>query len=238
MNSKPPSASGAGPFAPGKLRKAHAFHAENSMTSVPGRRPIKLALAMAGLALTAFGAVANNLGENNVWQFGSSQDKVNKATALDQIEKKKAGYYDSIRPVYNYTTYIDRQINCSVSSFTSANTGTTSASASNSSPTVNNVGSTGASTDANSASNSLPDGSAGGVLNSGAGYAPASSLANSQTNSGSLASSVSGSSTSATTGAVTAGAGTSSQTLNSQQSNSGTLSASVADSTACSGPFN
>lgn len=230
MNSKPPSASGPGPFAPGKLRKAHAFHAENSMTFVPGRRSIKLALALAGLALTGFGALANNLGENSVWQFGSSQDKVNKATALDQIEKKKGGYYDAIRPVYNYTTYINRQINCSVSSFTSANTGTTSASASNSSPTVNNVGSTGASTDANSASNSAsntwPDGSAGGVLN------------NSQTNGGSLASSVSGSSTSATTGAVTAGAGTSSQTLNSQQSNSGTLSASVADSTACSGPFN
>lgn len=238
MNSKPLSASGARPFAQGKPQKTLPRQAEGIMKYFPVLRRLKPALVMAGLALSAFGAAANNLGENGVWQFGSSQDKVNKATALDQIEKKNAGYYDAIRPVYNYTTYINKQVNCSVSSFTTANTGTTAATASNSSPSVSNAGSTSASTGANSASNTLPDGSAGGVLNSGAGYAPASSLANSQSNSGSLSSGVAGSSTSATTGAVTAGAGTSSQTLTSQQSNSGTLSASVTDSTACSGALN
>ena len=237
MNSKPSSPSGTRAYAPGDLQTPHLCRTEG-LTWLPALPRHKGAIALVALSLTAFGALANNLGENSVWQFGSTQDKVNKATALDQIEKKKAGYYDSIRPVYNYTTYIDRQVNCTVSSFATANTGSTSASAVNSSPTVNNVGSTGASTDANSAANNLPDGTSGGVLNSGAGYAPASSLANSQNNSGSLASSVTGSNTSATTGAVTAGAGTSSQTLNSQQSNSGTLSASVVDSTACSGPFN
>lgn len=176
---------------------------------------------------------ANNLGENGVWQFAASQDKVNKAATLDQIEKKKAGYYNAITPVYNYTTYIARQVNCTVSALTTANTGSTSATAANSSPTVSNAGTTSSSTAANSASNSLPPGAASGALNAGA-----SSLGNSQNNSGGLASGVSGSSTSASTGAINAGAGTSSQTLNSQQSNSGTLNTSVAGSTACSGPFN
>ncbi len=237
MNSKPSSPSGTRAYAPGHLQTAHLCRTEG-LTWLPALPRHKGAIALVALSLTAFGALANNLGENSVWQFGSTQDKVNKATALDQIEKKKAGYYDSIRPVYNYTTYIDRQINCTVGAYVTGNSKTQSLDATISSPKVDNVGSTVVSTDANSADNNLSDGTSGAPLNTGAGNAPAGSLANSQNNSGSLASSVTGSNTSATTGAVTAGAGTSSQTLNSQQSNSGTLSASVVDSTACSGPFN
>ena len=100
MNPKPPSAPRSKPFAVGTLQKAHVRRVEHSLNDWLGLRRIKQALALVGLALTAFGAVANNLGENSVWQFGSTQDKVNKATALDQVEKKKAGYYDAIRPVY------------------------------------------------------------------------------------------------------------------------------------------
>ncbi len=84
------------------------------------------------LALATSGVAANNLGENTVWGFPATVDKTNKTTTLDQVEKKKAGYYDALRPVYNYTTYIERQFNCSVSALTTANTGSNANSASNS----------------------------------------------------------------------------------------------------------
>lgn len=199
---------------------------------------LRLSLIGLALVLTSSGAGANNLGENTVWQFNTAQDKVNKTTTLDQVEKKKAGYYDAIRPVYNYTTYIDRQFNCTVSAMTTANTGSNSNSAANSSPTVNNAGTTSSSTDANSASNSLPQSGVSGQLSSGSTYPLTSSLVSNQSNTGSLASGVNGSTTSAATGAVTAGAGTSNQALNSNQSNTGMLSASVTGSTACVGPLN
>ena len=85
---------------------------KNSVNSVG------LSLLGLALVLSVSGVAANNLGENTVWQFNTAQDKVNKTTTLDQIQKQKAGYYDGLRPVYNYTTYIDRQFNCSVSAMT------------------------------------------------------------------------------------------------------------------------
>jgi hypothetical protein len=201
-------------------------------------RPCLLALTLGGLLLMACGARANNLGENTDWQFGTSQDKVNKTAVLDQIEKKKAGYYDALRPVYNYTTYIERQYNCSLSSSTVGNVGTNTTTATNSSPTVTNSSGTTATSLANSATTSAPGNGANGASSSGAGYTLSSNLANSQTNGGSLSAGVTGSNTTATTGAVTAGSGSSDQVLNSTQSNAGNLSASVAGSTACSGALN
>jgi hypothetical protein len=197
---------------------------------------ISARLSLLGLALVLVspGVNANNLGENSVWQFNTAQDKVNKTTTLDQIQKQKAGYYDGLRPVYNYTTYIDRQFNCSVSAMTTANTGSNANSASNSSPSVNNAGTTSSSTDANSASNSLPQNSVNGT----SATPLTSSLVSNQSNTGSLASGVTGSSTSAATGAVTAGSGTSNQALNSNQSNTGSLSAGITGSNACVGPLN
>ena len=204
----------------------------------------KLVLTVSSLALLACGARANNLGENADWQFSSSQDRVNKSAVLDQVEKKKGGYYDAVRPVYNYTTYIERQYNCALSASTVGNVGTNSTAASNSSPTVTNSSSTSSSAAANSATNSAPGSgstntsNASGAASSSAAYSLPSSLSNSQSNGGSLSAGVTGSNTNASTGAVSAGAGTSHQVLNSQQSNAGNLSASVAGSTACSGPFN
>ena len=200
---------------------------------------------IAGIVLAGFSclALANNLGENGAWQFSTQQDKVNRSVTLDQIEKKQSGYYEAIKPVYHYTTYIQRQYNCTLSSSTVGNTGSNATTATNSSPSVSNTGATTSSTLANSASNSFPESgainssSASGSSSSSA-YSLPSSLANSQSNSGSMSSGVTSSNTSATTGSVTAGSGASEQVLNSQQSNSGTLSASVAGSTACSGPFN
>ncbi|MEY4140292.1 MAG: hypothetical protein RLZZ371_2474 [Pseudomonadota bacterium] len=214
------------------------------MNSLLITRYVRLALVVAGLAMSALGVMANNLGENSGWQFGTTQDKVNRSVTLDQIEKKKAGYYDAIRPVYNYTTYIERQYNCSLTSSTLGNSGTNSTTATNSSPTVSNTGATTSSALANSASNSFPGSgstntsNATGATSASAAYSLPSSLANSQTNGGSLNSGVTGSNTNATTGSVTAGSGASDQVLNSQQSNAGNLTASVVGSTACSGPFN
>lgn len=198
----------------------------------------QLVLTVSSLALLSCGARANNLGENTDWQFGTTQDKVNKTAVLDQIEKKKAGYYDALRPVYNYSTYIERQYNCSLSSSTVGNIGTNTTTATNSSPTVTNSSATTSTALANSATTSAPGNGSNGASTSGAGYTLSSNLANSQTNAGSLSAGVNGSNTNAATGAVTAGSGSSDQVLNSQQSNAGNLSASVAGSTACSGPFN
>jgi hypothetical protein len=200
--------------------------------------PLPLTLAVWVLALASSGVCANNLGENTVWQFNSQQDKVSKTTTLDQIQKQRAGYYEGLRPVYNYTTYIEKQYNCTVSASTLANTGSNSNAATNSSPGVTNAGSTSSSTDANSASNSLPQSGLTGVPTAGVGYSPSGSLVSNQSNTGSLGSGVSGSTTSAATGAVTTGPGTSTQALNSQQSNTGMLSTTVAGSTACVGPLN
>ncbi len=200
--------------------------------------PFKQLLVLSSLALLAFGARANNLGENFGWQFGTTQDRVNKTAVLDQIEKKKSGYYDALSPVYNSTTYIQRQYNCSLSSSTVGNVGTNTTAATNSSPTVANSSATTSTSLANSDTTSAPGNGTNGASASGAASSLSNNLANTQTNGGSLTAGVTGSNTNSASGAVTAGSGTSDQVLNSQQSNAGNLSASVAGSTACSGALN
>jgi hypothetical protein len=194
-----------------------------------------LGLAL-GLSSPAF---SNGFGESAPWQFQSSQEKVNRATLLDMIEKKKAGYYDSFRSTYNYNTYIDRQVNCTLTAANTANAGTNSTSAATSSPTLTSSGSTNSNVAANSGSSGLSQAGLNGVLTpSQTSSVPTGTLSNSQSNSGALNSGVSGSSTSSSTGAVTAGGGTTDQVLNSDQNNSGSLSASITGSTACSGSLN
>ena len=193
-----------------------------------------------GLALCfAHLAHANGFGESAPWQFQTSQEKVNRATLLDMIEKKKAGYYDSFRSTYNYNTYIDRQVNCTVTAANTANAGTNSTTAATSSPTLSSSGSTSSNVAANSGSSGLSQAGLNGVLTpSQANSVPTGELNNSQSNSGALSSGVTGSSTSSSTGAVSANGGTTDQLLNSDQSNSGSLSASIIGSTACSGTLN
>ncbi|MEY4977235.1 MAG: hypothetical protein RIQ97_2430 [Pseudomonadota bacterium] len=193
-----------------------------------------------GLALClANPALSNGFGESGTWQFQSSQEKVNRATLLDMIEKKKAGYYDSFRSTYNYNTYIDRQVNCTMTAANTANAGTNSTTAATSSPTLTSSGTTSSNVAANSGSSGLSQAGLNGVLTpSQTNSVPTGSLSNTQSNSGALNSGVSGSSTTSSTGAVTAGGGATDQVLNSDQNNSGSLSASISGSTACSGTLN
>ena len=201
--------------------------------------PVRFAplLALCACLATVGGAHANGFGENGAWQFQTQQDRVHKGTVLDMIERKKAGYYDAMRPNYNYTTYIDHQVNCTVSANTTGNTGSNATTASTSSPTVTSSGATNSSTSANSATNGQAQSGLSGILVSDSGLIPSGAVENAQSNTGALNSSVSGSPTSSTTGPVSTG-GTSEQVLNSQQTSSGTLTASISGSTACVGPLN
>lgn len=184
-------------------------------------------------------ALANGPGENATWQFQTTQERVNKAAIADLVEKKRAGYYDSFKAVYNYNTYIERQVNCSVSALTTGNTGSNGLSAATSSPTLSNSGSTSSDTGANTASNGLSQAGLTGVLQaSNDSNTPTGTLSSGQSNTGALTSGVSASSTSASTGAVAANGGVTDQVLNSQQANSGMLTASISASTACAGPLN
>lgn len=208
----------------------------------PFRRfPRLLALVLlaspGALLVSAAPAMANGLGENGAWQFQTQQDRAQKNAVVDLMERKKAGFYDAMRPNYNYSTYIDRQYNCTVTAATSGNTGSNATTASTSSPTVTSSGSTNSSTAANSATNGQAQSGLSGIVVSGTGPTPAGAVDNTQSNTGALNSGVSGSPTSVTTGQVSTG-GTSEQVLNSQQNTSGTLTASVTGSTACVGPLN
>ena len=176
---------------------------------------------------------ANGYGESGSWGFQTNQDKVNKAYVLDMIEKKKNGYYNAIKSTYNYNTYIDKQVNCSLSAVTTGTSGSNGLEASTSSPVLNNTGTTAASGAANSASNGLSQAGLSGVFNTNA--TPPGSISSGQSSSGALNSSVSGSSNSASTGQVAANGGVTDQVLNSQQSNSGVLTSSISSSSACTG---
>lgn len=196
--------------------------------------------AAASLALGCVCAAwANGPGENSSWQFQTAQERVNKAAIADLVEKKSAGYYDAIKPVYNYNTYIERQFNCSVSALTTGNTGSNGLSAATSSPTLTNSGTTSAETGANTASNGLSQAGLTGMLQANNGSnTPTGSFSNGQSNTGALNAGVSSSNTSATTGAVTASGGVTDQVLNAHQANSGMLTATISSSTACAGPLN
>lgn len=192
-------------------------------------------LALGGMPL----ALANGPGENTTWQFSSTQERVNKAAIADFVEKKRAGYYDSFKTVYNYNTYIERQVNCSVSALTTGNTGSNGLSAATSSPTLSNSGSTSSETGANTSSSGLSQAGLTGVLQAGNdSNTPTGTISSGQSNTGALNSGVSASNTTASTGAVAANGGMTDQVLNSQQSNSGMLTASISASTACAGALN
>jgi hypothetical protein len=185
------------------------------------------------MAVLPLAVQANGYGESGSWGFQTNQDKVNKAYVLDMIEKKKNGYYNAIKSTYNYNTYIDKQVNCTLSAVTTGTSGTNGLEASTSSPVLNNTGTTAASGAANSASNGLSQAGLTGIFNTNA--TPPGSISSGQSSSGALNSSVSGSSNSASTGQVAANGGMTDQVLNSQQSNSGVLTSSISSSSACAG---
>lgn len=115
---------------------------------------VGLAVLM-GLWLTAMQALANGYGESGSWNFLTQTDRVNKGYVLDMINKRKNGYDNAIKSTYNYSTYIDKQVNCTLSATTNGTSGTNGLEASASSPVLNNTGTTSASGSANSASNGL-----------------------------------------------------------------------------------
>lgn len=169
---------------------------------------MKRGLGVCGIVLVAglTGPVAaNNVGENQAWQFQTSADKVNEAAILDMIEKKKTGYYSP--PVYN--THIDHQYNCNVSSTATGNQGSNT-----------NL--------ANSPTSSGPSASATGNNNASDvdGWTGNEQSNSDQSNSGHVGASVDGDVSSHVSGSP-------SQALNSEQSNTGNQSASVDGSSAC-----
>lgn len=203
---------------------------------------VLLAAIAVGASYPVVSANANGWLEDRPWQFETSTDQANKAAVTDLIEKKKGGYYDSFKTknIYNTTntnnntTYIDHQVNCSVTSAASGNTGSNTMTGSASSPTVTNTSSNNSTTTGNSATNGVAVGSPSGVVLSTSDPSNPNNLNNNQTNTGTLGSGVTGSSTSATSGQISANGGTTNQAINSSQSNNGsTQTASIVGSTAC-----
>jgi len=219
----------------------------------PRRTSRRIALCTTALSLgtaiaaTAFVSVASaqGFGESRPWQFDTSADKVNKAYLLDLMERKRGGYFDSFQTIVNTTnnTYIDHQINCSVSATSVGNTGTNAMDGSAASPVVTNTGTTSANTTGNQASNGITNNPASGIVGSGSPASnPSGAINNNQGNTDSeLESGVYGSETEVESGPIRIGSGRLHQVLNSDQDNTGDQTASVSDSTACSmsaGPIN
>lgn len=82
-----------------------------------------LALVIGGAAPAA----ANGLGENFGWQFRTDRERAARTNQLNLQELKKGGFFDSFGPArITNNTYIDRQINCSVSANATGNIATNS----------------------------------------------------------------------------------------------------------------
>lgn len=168
---------------------------------------LKTAFVIVTTLLCAVPAVANNVGENGAWQFETTADMANRVFIEDMRQKKKSGYYAA--PIY--TTNIDKQYNCAVSSLAAGNQSTSSSVANSPSTTGNSASSIG-----NTDSTSLYPGTNGS----------SDSIFGSQSNDGSVGSAV--------TGNVEANVrGDAFQTLNTTQTNSGNQTADVTSSNAC-----
>ena len=163
-------------------------------------------------AIFAGPAFANNVGENGGWQFQSSAEKANRAFIEDMRQKKANGYYAS--PIY--TTNIDRQYNCSLSSVSTGNQGT--------STSIGNSPSS-----SGHATNATGNADSAGV---GQSAAATSSISSSQQTGGEIEAEASGN--------VSTGVdGNTYQTLNTDQQNTGAQASSVTGSNACQfGPLN
>lgn len=181
-------------------------------------------------------ALSNGVGQNTPWVYDSAADKQVKLIAADAIARRKGGFYDGFDVNNSYNTYIYRQVNCSVSSSSTGNSGLTTAGATTSSPVLNNASSTSSTTAANAASNALPGAGLNGLLLASAGELGATGvLNNEQASSGVLNSGVSGSTSTSTTGPLAAGGGQTSQVVNSEQKSEGVINAVVSGSVACDG---
>ena len=159
-------------------------------------------------------------GEGTPWQFQTSADRVNKAAVNDMLEKKKGGYYDAFHVNNQYSTTIERQVNCTFSPSASGNASSLGQSASTSSPSA--TGSSGNTVGATGNSNA-----SSGSLNQGG------SVASQQSNTGQLNASLSASTSSTQIAPINAAGGRSQQDASVSQSNSGSQSTTVSASSAC-----
>lgn len=173
------------------------------------------ALAMSLACIPLQTAEANGLGEGRPWQFDTSADKSAKAAELDLMERKKGGYYDGFTNIYNSTTNIGTQINCS-----------------NDASATGNIAQNGQTGNAPSgvATNNTDSEAIGSDSQQDTSEGEGSS-SNEQSNSGSVDSSVQNSPSNSTTGI--SGLAGSDQDLTNNQDNSGTQIAGVDSSTAC-----
>lgn len=180
------------------------------------------------LAFSVSPASANGFGESRAWQFMNPSERSVRLAAVDLIERKKGGYYDSFQVTNYNTTNIGMQINCNNVADATANRSTQEQTAN--SPNVNNDSNV-----SSDASGNVSDSSVGTGGGTGSGGAGSSSTA--QDNSGSVSSGVDGSSSSSTSGPINSG--TSSSAMTNDQNNSGNISAGV-DGIACAmdGEFN
>lgn len=156
------------------------------------------------------------------WQFQTSADRANKALVTDMQEKKKSGYYDAfqVNNQYQYTTSIDRQVNCNFTPSASGNASSLGQDASASSPGV--TASSGNTADATGNSNA-----SSGSLNQGG------AVASEQSNTGRVNAGVSASTSSTQMAPINASGGRNQQDASVSQVNSGNQSTTVSASSAC-----
>ncbi len=177
---------------------------------------------------------ANELGGNTGYQFITPSDRSVAIGAADLMGKYGGGYYQQWQNNYTYNTYNStssvingNQVNCSLSSSATGNSGSTSGYASTASPSVSSTPSVSSYAAGNQASGSTA-GSTGTLA------APLNSVQGAYGSP--VGSAVTGTVSSAGVGQLNSGFSSSTQALNTNQSatNSPATSA-VANSSACSG---
>jgi hypothetical protein len=160
--------------------------------------------------------------EGSPWQFQTSADRVNKAAVNDMLEKKKGGYYDAfqVNNQYQYSTTVERQVNCTFAPSSSGNASSLGQDGSASSPSTSASSANTAGATGNSNAHS-------GSLNQGG------SVASSQSNTGQVGASVSGSTSGNQMAPINAAGGRNQQDASVSQTNSGSQSTTVSASSAC-----
>ena len=173
---------------------------------------------MGVLCASVFGvssAFANGYGEDQSWQFQTSADMANLAAVQSLIQQKQHHMFQpaSTSNLYNTTTTIQHQTNCSVTSTAVGNTGTNGMSGNSSS----SLGATASST------GNLSTSTLSGQTATGAG----GTLTSTPTNSGQIGSTAAGNTTSSSA------SGNLSQALNSSQTNNAGQTSTQTGNTAC-----
>lgn len=160
-------------------------------------------------------AFANGYGEDTSWQFQTSADMANLAAVQSLIQQKKGHMFQpaSVDNVYNSTTTIQHQTNCSVTSTAVGNTGTNGIGGNSSTSQGATASSTG-----NLSTSTLTGQTATGL---------GGTLSNTPSNSGQIGS------TAANDSSSSSASGNLNQALNSSQTNNAGQTSSQTGNTAC-----